>query len=185
MPDQETWRFINTFAPWLSALGTLAAVATALYLAYHDRRINLAVRASLRIQFIRGGGPGHGDRFVSVNVINRGRRRATVSGIGWRLGLLKQREFLVPDYRGPTIPAKLEDGDEAAFLFPLDQFASGLLDALPRKALIPLPGIRLASMRAIVATTAGRAFYATITRDLRQELARRAAAKWGDGEGGA
>ena len=182
MPDKETWRFINTFAPWLSAVGTLAAVATSLWLAQRDRRIRLAVRASLRIQFIRGGGPGHGDRLVSVNVINRGRRAATVSGIGWRLGLLKRREFLVPDYQGTTLPAKLEDGDEAAFLFPLDQFASGLLDALPRCALLPLPGICLGTMQAIIATTAGRAFYATITRDLRHELARRAKAKWRQGE---
>lgn len=178
MPDKETWKFINTFAPWLSAIGTLAAVATSLWLAQRDRRIRLAVRASLRIQFMRGGGPGHGDRFVSVNVINRGRRTANVSGIGWRLGLVNRREFLVPDYQGSTLPAKLEDGDEAAFLFPLDQFAIGLLAALPRRALMPLPGLRLVSMQAIVSTTVGVTFYAGITKDLRRELARRANVKW-------
>lgn len=178
MLDQKTWTFINTFAPWLSAIGTLAAVLTSLWLAQRDWRVRLAVRASLRIQLIRGGGPGHGDRFVSVNVINPGRRAVTVSGIGWRLGLLKRREFLVPDYDGPTLPTKLEDGDEAAFLFPLDQFATGLLNALPRRAFMPLPRFRLATMQAIVATTAGRAFYASITKDLRKELARRAKVNW-------
>lgn len=184
MPDTENWKFINTFAPWLSAIGTLAAVATSLWLAQRDWRLRLAVRASLRILLIRGGGPGHGDRFVSVNVINRGRRAATVSGIGWRLGLLKRCEFIVPDREGPTLPAKLEDGDEAEFLFSLDQFATGVLNALPRRALMPLPRIRLATMQAIIATTTGRTFCATITADLRKELARRANAKWGKGSRG-
>jgi hypothetical protein len=83
--DEEPWKFINTFAPWLSAIGsTLSAVATSLWLAQRDRRVKLSVRASLRIWLIPGGGPGHGYRFVSVNVINQGRRPATVSGIGWR-----------------------------------------------------------------------------------------------------
>ena len=25
--DKQTWQFINTFAPWLSAIGTISAVA--------------------------------------------------------------------------------------------------------------------------------------------------------------
>lgn len=33
----ETWSFINGFAPWLSAIGTLVAVWTSLYLALADR----------------------------------------------------------------------------------------------------------------------------------------------------
>jgi hypothetical protein len=35
--DRETWTFVNSFAPWLSAIGTLAAVITSLYLATADR----------------------------------------------------------------------------------------------------------------------------------------------------
>ena len=37
LPDENTWKFINTFAPWFSAIGTLAAVSTSLYLAFADR----------------------------------------------------------------------------------------------------------------------------------------------------
>jgi hypothetical protein len=177
LPDTETWKFINTFAPWLSAVGTLSAVATSLWLAQRDRRIRLAVRASLRIQLLRGGGPGHGDRFLSVNVVNRGRRAATISGIGWRFGLPRRHEFLA-DHQGTTLPAKLEDGDEAEFLFPLDQFATGFLNAFPKRSLIPLPALRLATMEAIVVTTGGKTFYATITPDLRRELVTRAKNKW-------
>jgi hypothetical protein len=35
--DQDRWNFINSFAPWLSAVGTLAAVFMSLYLAFADR----------------------------------------------------------------------------------------------------------------------------------------------------
>jgi ABC-type Fe3+ transport system permease subunit len=46
--DWETWRFINTFADWLAALGTVGAVVVALYLARKGNRIELEVRAGLR-----------------------------------------------------------------------------------------------------------------------------------------
>jgi len=29
--ETETWKFINTFAPWFSAIGTILAVVTSLY----------------------------------------------------------------------------------------------------------------------------------------------------------
>jgi len=173
MPDRETWRFINTFAPWLSALGTIAAVATSLYLAQRDRRINLKVRASLRIQFIQGGGRGHGDRFVSLNIANRGRRPAMITGVGFRFGEVRRQEFLPPSPQGTPIPVKLEDGDEAAYLYPLDDFCAGLFGSIPPKLFCPFPSVRLRSARAIVATSVGKAFYAPFTRDLRRELGRR------------
>jgi hypothetical protein len=43
MFDTETWKFINTFAPWVSAIGTIAAVITSLYLAIRDYKIRLKV----------------------------------------------------------------------------------------------------------------------------------------------
>jgi hypothetical protein len=54
--DRETWRFINTFAPWLSAVGTLVAVAVSLYLARKSNRIELEVSAGLRkVAHLPGG----------------------------------------------------------------------------------------------------------------------------------
>ena len=37
--DRATWQFINSFSSWLSAIGTVAAVIVALYLARRDKRI--------------------------------------------------------------------------------------------------------------------------------------------------
>lgn len=47
--DVEFWKFINTFAPWLSALGTIAAVVVSLYLARRDKSIRLEVSAGHRL----------------------------------------------------------------------------------------------------------------------------------------
>ena len=41
--DRETWLFINSFAPWLAALGTVAAVIVALYLARRASRLDIRV----------------------------------------------------------------------------------------------------------------------------------------------
>ncbi len=49
MGDRSLWLFINSFAGWLSALGTIAAVIVALYLARRDSRIRLKVVVGLRL----------------------------------------------------------------------------------------------------------------------------------------
>lgn len=173
MPDYEAWKFINTFAPWVSALGTVAAVVTSLWLAGRDRLIHLSVRAALCRQM--------GARFTTVTVTNVGRRTATVGAIGWRIGWfrrldllgLKRQEFIWPHYEGTELPAKLLDGDYAQFNHPLDVFADAILNTLDRRSLRPWPYLRFGTMQAIVSTTAGRTFYATITKDLRKELASR------------
>lgn len=43
----EDWKFINTFAPWLSALGTLLAVAVSLYISFSTRKINLKISSGI------------------------------------------------------------------------------------------------------------------------------------------
>jgi hypothetical protein len=82
MLDQETWRFINTFAPWLSAAGTVTAVAVSLYLARQDRRVRLSVNASIWI--LQTLGQEDHEEFITVNVI-RSFREITVTGFGWEI----------------------------------------------------------------------------------------------------
>ena len=52
--DQETWLFINSFAPWISAFGTIAAVIVALYLSIREKRVRLRVSAGYRLLIIPG-----------------------------------------------------------------------------------------------------------------------------------
>ena len=173
MPNQNTWRFINTFAPWFSAAGTIAAVITSLYLSQRDRRINLKVRASLRIQFVSGGGSGHGDRFVSIDVVNRGRRPVIITAVGFRYRAVRRGELLPSNHLGSSIPTKLADGDEGTYLYPLEDFCSGLFRNLPPESFRPFPSLGLLSARAIVVTSVGKVFYAPFTKGLRVEIAQR------------
>ncbi|MCU0895482.1 MAG: hypothetical protein MUD06_14425 [Rhodospirillales bacterium] len=117
---------------------------------------------------------------------------ATIRNFGWHIGLpylrrfnpfgLARVEFTWHHFSGADLPARLEDGQECVFLHDLDAFSVALCDSLAqRKALLPWPYLRFRTMQAIVATTAGRTFYATVTKDLQKELARRAIAKSQDG----
>lgn len=43
----EEWRFINSFAPWLSVIGTLLAVCASLYISYSTRKIALSISSGV------------------------------------------------------------------------------------------------------------------------------------------
>ena len=73
--NEETWKFINTFAPWLSAIGTLMAVAVSLYLARHDKRIRLEVNAGHRL-LITEGQKGPHPEYLLIRIVNIGHREA-------------------------------------------------------------------------------------------------------------
>ena len=122
MIDKETWKFINTFAPWFSALGTLLAVSTSLYLATRDRSIRIKVSAGRRLRFY--GGP-QGINVITIYVVNKGHRNATITGLYWRYAFNKKITFeqAPPVPNLSTLPIKLEDGDEATYAFPEDEFS--------------------------------------------------------------
>jgi hypothetical protein len=88
LSHEETWKFINTFAPWLSAVGTISAVITSLYLARKSRRIHLKVDAGLRT-LVQQGSPAK--EYVAITVVNRGDRAATIQSIGWKIGFFRKR----------------------------------------------------------------------------------------------
>lgn len=120
MPDQETWKFINTFAPWFSAFGTITAALVALHLARRSARAN--VRVDVRIVQLLGGGlRGERPDFMQVRAVNCGFREVVIQGpVSWlipgqRMGWVQ----LPPDNPYSTkTPAKLQQGDEVMLLFP-------------------------------------------------------------------
>ena len=127
MPDQETWQFINSFAPWLAAVGTIAAVITSLYLAHRRERIKVKVRATLQVLLVQGGGPGHGTEYVGFDVTNVGGRTVTITHLFWKTGILKKRQYAWIPPQNPLsgqLPAKLEDGDRVSFMLEMNTFDS-------------------------------------------------------------
>lgn len=145
--DQETWRFINTFAPWAAALATFSAVVVSLRLARKGNRIELKLRAGIR-NVGRVTGPGgrcvllrvgvriktsqNPLQLVWVGITNIGRRSATITHIYLRPVPWRKRGFFLtpspPNSSYPTdfpttdFPITLDDGKSAAYCWRLPEF---------------------------------------------------------------
>lgn len=170
--DTETWRFINTFAPWFSAIGTILAVITSLYLARTSRRIRLEVNAGVRTHV--GQGFPMTD-YVAIRVVNLGHRAATIQSIGWKIGFFRKRLFFqmsdVP-MLSAQLPRKLDDGESALYLFSVKAGeGNGWIEVFkPILDKCIFPKLAVYSMKAQVHTSVGKTFEARIERGLRDLL---------------
>lgn len=124
--SQETWKFLNTFAPWLSAVGTISAVITSLYLSRKDRIVNLEIIADCR--FIEQ--MGNNQLFIStddspdalvVYITNIGHREAVVNSIFWKWGIFKKKyaiQNIMENMWTSEFPKRIKDGEIAHYCFP-------------------------------------------------------------------
>lgn len=184
MPTQDTWRFFNSFADWLSGLGTLAAVWVALHLARRDDSVRLRISGGIWHLFQRGVSDWR-EEVVNVNITNIGRRPATVTHVWWEVGLVRKVKYLwvIGDTSlfGVKLPVKLEDGEEATIGFPLKQFDGNIAKWVSDSRLTGLLGcLRRRRIRVCASTTANCTFRRVINKDLRdrvKDLARKAAQK--------
>jgi hypothetical protein len=121
MPDRETWAFINSFAPWFSALGTGASAVVALYLARRGSRTKLRVHCGI-YHAVTQGQPSGGDReYLQIQATNLGFRETTVQGLMWRTGALRKAEVCAGTARhavSTRLPAKLAYSDQVLVPFP-------------------------------------------------------------------
>jgi hypothetical protein len=169
--DKDAWRFINTFAPWLSAVGTISAVIVSLYLATKNRRIYLKVSASLQT-IVQTGMPSRD--YATISVINFGGREATITAIGWRVGVFRKTLLFqmpgAPVY-STTLPARLRDGETANFFMPIAA-EPGSADWLPmiREHLGKHPRWSVFTLKAEVFTSVGKVFRVRIDSNLRRLL---------------
>jgi len=85
--DHNTWQFINSFAPWLAAIGTLLAVILSLYLARRDRNIRLTVDAGLVVMVPDGGGSS--EDIIMISATNIGHRSVVLTSFFGKLEFLK------------------------------------------------------------------------------------------------
>lgn len=177
MLDQQTWEFINTFAPWLAAVGMLLAVIVSLYLARRDESIRLRISASMIQILVEGGGPEHGRRFVAINVTNVGRRLATVDQLGWRMGLFRRRYYWqrpMQNLYSASLPAKLGDGGHVVFMFPIDEFRDNLNRFVVEDMRQRFVGLKSRLMKVVVTCSTGDQFRQPIDKSLREELVKTA-----------
>ena len=170
MFDQDTWRFINSFAPWLAAIGTMAAFITALYLARKKARIQLKVIALIRYVVIAGTDLGPGPNYLSVEVSNVGRRAATVTQIYWKTGIFRKKKYvwLVPSNpQSANIPVKLNDGDQATFRDLLTRFKDSHKNIAKEDLSGWASGLKARFLRVGVGTSTGDTFESRVHKSLR------------------
>ena len=167
MPDRDTWRFINSFAPWLSALGTLAAVALSLYLARRTERPR--VRVSTGIRVIMGEDPRltEGLQALQIAATNLGVRAVTLQNLTWRTDVFRRTEYVQvppPNRFSARLPTKLEHGDCALFLLPLEGLPADQDRIAAAISTASFPRLAVRAIRAGVVLTTGHVVRARIER---------------------
>lgn len=170
--DKEFWRFVNSFAPWFSAFGTLSAVIVSLCLARRDKSVRLEVSAGYRMMVTQGVKELHPEYLV-INIVNIGHREAQITKVGWKIGLFRpQYAFqttMTGDGISSPIPVRLKDGEGAKFFIPLDG-SLHWLEKFARDYLISFPSIKSRFVKICVSTSIGKTFEQRIEEGLRKLL---------------
>ena len=169
--NPDTWRFINTFAPWLSAIGTLLAVTLSLHLARRDKTIRLEVSAGHRI-LVTQGKSGPRPEYLVIKIVNIGHREAQITNIGWKTGILKKQyavQTTITDGMSNQIPVRLKDGEEANYYIPLNTQTNWHED-FAKKMLMPFPKAQMHFLRVQVLTSIGKTFEASVEKNLKTKL---------------
>ena len=168
--DRESWQFINTFAPWLSALGTLGAVVVSLWLAHRRMSIRLKVSAGHRITVGQGIKPY--PEHLLISVVNDSVRKARLAGIGWKIGWIKKRYAVQNtdiNLYSIRIPVDLDESEEAKFFIPLKGEADWL-NNFARDLLGQWPRLNCRSIKIQAWTSVGKTFESRIEAGLRQRI---------------
>jgi hypothetical protein len=167
---RETWQFINTFAPWFSAIGTLCAVIVSLYLARNRVKVRLRITAGHRV--LAGLETRTLPEYLLIAVINMGFRPARITGVGWKVGLFKRQYAVQVVDRGEfssPLPVDLNDGQEARYLIPfecpadwLNQFSNDFVGQPVR--------LRVRTLKLQVSTSIGKTFERKVEKNLRKKI---------------
>lgn len=122
MSEKDFWSFLNSFAPWLSALGTVSAVLVSLWLARRDYKVRLKIYVYIN-SFLNENKENL--EYLAIEIFNIGRREVQISGIVWQIGCLRKRhlvQFIIKNSISSSLPIKLKDGEAASYYLPLDNW---------------------------------------------------------------
>jgi hypothetical protein len=124
------WSAIGT---WVAGLATTGAVIFSFYLLRRSEKVQLSVRAGLRVML----GDGSPQREVMmIEVTNLGDRTVTVNSVGWSYGPKKNPRLCLQMLSSDSLqyPARLEHGQTGFFQYSithhpdaLKQFVGGFL----------------------------------------------------------
>jgi len=168
---KSEWELVNSFANWIAAIGTVAAVWVSLLLANRIARPKADVSVGHRL-VLQPGSKGPAPEFIVFRVVNTGERPIRITQIGWRVGLFKKR-YAVQMHdaaQSNKLPVDLEHGQEAQWFVPLDARQEPWLVYFARGMLTPNPRISLLTLRGQVFTSLGTVFEVWPEPTLRKKL---------------
>ena len=168
----ETWQFINSFAPWLAGIGTLAVVLTTFHFAFERTRVKLRVSAAHRI-IVWPTSPN--DEIVEIKVVNLGFCDAQVTEIVWKVGAFKKCQLLQvfnfsPRYRhlddcSDSLPKRLSHGEQARYIIPFEPWIGFF-----RPHLQPHPRLWTRLLGIQVGTSVGQTIKGRVEKKLKTEI---------------
>ena len=165
----ELWNVIGT---WIASIGTVSAVITSLWLAYHQGRVKLNVVAGHR-QLVTQGSKNIPDCCM-INVVNTGTRPAKIVRVGWEAGRFKSKKYMIQMFGFPgfdDVPKTLQEGEETIFMVPF--CANGddkdWIVRFPQRLAEGNPKI-INSLRAVVYTSVGQSFKVKVENGLIEKL---------------
>lgn len=170
--NPETWKFINTFAPWLAATGTISAVFTSLYLARIDRRVRLEISAGIRLMLSQRAEPPYPE-LLNIRVINVGRRDAQVTHVGWSVGIFRKQhavQTVINDGISSPLPVRLKDGEEANYYIPLDERTDWINSFATKMVGHTCPSFQVRFVKLQIFTSSGAKFQTRVEKGLRERL---------------
>jgi hypothetical protein len=154
------WEFINSFAPWFSALGTVSAVILSLYLTRKNITLSLSISAGVRAIASLGTIEKKHPEYCVISVVNTGFRKVYLTSICWEIGFLKKKLFtyLIKDVQiGDKIPKTLESGETASFFIPLEDFIKSFSPEFKKKS---------KRLSVVVCTSVGQSFKKNVEKPL-------------------
>jgi len=166
MWDDDTWKIIknwNTFAPWLSGVGSLSAVIVSLWLVRRDKFIRLLVEISYSTSALQTPA-------VKVTVTNVGARKANITEIYMKVGVFRTIMDVVDPIQertNPVLPASLDDGDFIDIDLPMESMTANLKTAFQNAAWWnggKSANIFLRAVKIGVRTSTGKAIEANLNR---------------------
>lgn len=166
----QLWSVIGT---WVAGAGTIGAVITSLWLAFHQNKIKLKVSAGHRI-LIRPHSEGTPD-FCSIQVVNVGLRPAIVTHVGWQVRRWCKKKQMLQTFGYPEfddVPKTLYEGEEANFLIPFVR-SGGDEDWIVRfpQYMVGQDSWKLIkTLKVTVHTSVGQRFKVKVERNLIQKL---------------
>ena len=170
---QEEWKFVNTFAPWFSAIGTLLAVIVSLYFSYSSRKISLMISASI-FDFLQEG-QQETEEYILIQITNTSYKDVIIKNFNWEFGLFQKRYIIggfntIDPIKSTSLPVKLKEGEMAQIAIKIDDNKDNYLKSFYRDFLQNSPFINIHTLKINVCPSIGKCFKQKIDRTLKSEF---------------